>query len=77
MCIAKECEIVVVLCTGGVIEAAISYTGDVSDPERKKYSLKYYLDVADELVKAGTHILGLKVSDLTIVERIRPIVVIC
>lgn len=45
---------------GGVIEAAISYTGDVSDPEKKKYSLKYYLDLADELVKAGTHILGIK-----------------
>lgn len=50
---------------GGVIEAAISYTGDVSDPERKKYSLQYYLDVADELVKAGTHILGLKVNHLS------------
>lgn len=47
---------------GGVIEAAISYTGDVSDPEKKKYSLKYYLDIADELVKAGTHILGIKVG---------------
>ena len=49
-------------CTGGVIEAAISYTGDVSDAERKKYSLQYYLDVAEELVKAGTHILGIKVA---------------
>ena len=56
-----KCEIVFVLHTGGVIEAAISYTGDVSDPERKKYSLQYYLNVADELVKAGTHILGIKV----------------
>ena len=46
---------------GGVIEAAISYTGDVSDPERKKYSLQYYLGLADELVKGGTHILGIKV----------------
>jgi len=60
-CITKKFEIVVLLCTGGVIEAAISYTGDVSDAERKKYSLQYYLDVADELVKAGTHILGIKV----------------
>jgi len=48
-------------CEGGVIEAAISYTGDVSDPERRKYSLQYYLGVADELVKGGTHILGIKV----------------
>lgn len=46
---------------GGVVEAAISYTGDVSDPMRKKYSLDYYLKLADELVKAGTHILCIKV----------------
>lgn len=38
---------------GGVVEAAISYTGDVSDPTRTKYNLKYYTDLADELVKAG------------------------
>lgn len=46
---------------GGVVEAAISYTGDVSDPMRQKYSLDYYLKLADELVKAGTHILCIKV----------------
>lgn len=45
---------------GGVVEAAISYTGDVSNPEKKKYNLKYYLDLADELMKIGTHILGIK-----------------
>uniref|UniRef100_A0A7E4VII3 Pyruvate carboxylase n=2 Tax=Panagrellus redivivus TaxID=6233 RepID=A0A7E4VII3_PANRE len=45
---------------GGVIEAAISYTGDVSDPKRTKYDLNYYVNLADELVKAGTHILGIK-----------------
>lgn len=45
---------------GGVVEAAISYTGDVSDPMRQKYSLDYYMKVADELVKAGTHILSIK-----------------
>ncbi|KAF3697656.1 Pyruvate carboxylase, mitochondrial [Channa argus] len=45
---------------GGVVEAAISYTGDVSDPMRQKYSLDYYLKLADELVKAGTHILSIK-----------------
>lgn len=46
---------------GGVVEAAISYTGDVSDPLRQKYSLEYYLELANELVKAGTHILCIKV----------------
>lgn len=45
---------------GGVIEAAISYTGDVSDPTRTKYDLKYYVDIAEKLVKAGTHILAIK-----------------
>ncbi|GAA6104610.1 pyruvate carboxylase, mitochondrial [Tachysurus ichikawai] len=45
---------------GGVVEAAISYTGDVSDPMRQKYSLEYYLQLAEELVKAGTHILSIK-----------------
>uniref|UniRef100_G1DGC6 Pyruvate carboxylase n=1 Tax=Capra hircus TaxID=9925 RepID=G1DGC6_CAPHI len=42
---------------GGVVEAAISYTGDVSDPSRTKYSLQYYLGLAEELVRAGTHLL--------------------
>lgn len=41
---------------GGVVEAAISYSGDVSDPSRTKYTLNYYLDLADQLVKAGTHV---------------------
>ncbi|XP_011334874.1 pyruvate carboxylase, mitochondrial isoform X2 [Ooceraea biroi] len=45
---------------GGIVEAAISYTGDVSDPTRTKYNLKYYIDLADELVKAGTHVLAIK-----------------
>lgn len=45
---------------GGVIEAAISYTGDVSNPDKKKYNLEYYMKLADQLVKAGTHILGVK-----------------
>jgi len=46
---------------GGVVEASISYTGDVSNPAKKKYNLEYYLKLADELVKGGTHILGIKV----------------
>ncbi len=35
---------------GGIIEAAISYTGDVGDPTRTKYDLDYYLKLTDELV---------------------------
>lgn len=45
---------------GGVVEAAISYTGDVADPSRTKYTLDYYVNLAEELVKAGTHILCIK-----------------
>ena len=29
---------------GGVVEAAISYTGDISDPSKTKFTLDYYLD---------------------------------
>lgn len=45
---------------GGVIEACLCYTGDVSDPARTKYSLQYYLDLAGELVELGVHILAIK-----------------
>ncbi|XP_059154972.1 pyruvate carboxylase, mitochondrial-like isoform X2 [Physella acuta] len=45
---------------GGVVEAAMSYTGDVSDPTKKKYNLEYYVKLADQLVKAGTHVLCIK-----------------
>uniref|UniRef100_A0A6G1SBC2 Pyruvate carboxylase n=1 Tax=Aceria tosichella TaxID=561515 RepID=A0A6G1SBC2_9ACAR len=45
---------------GGIVEAAIAYTGDVSDPTRTKYNLDYYLNLSDEVVKAGAHILCIK-----------------
>ncbi len=45
---------------GGVIEAALCYTGDVSDPRRTKYSLQYYVDLAGTLVELGTHVLAIK-----------------
>lgn len=31
---------------GGIVEAAICYTGDISDPTRKPYTLDYYLEFA-------------------------------
>jgi len=49
-----------VLDTGRLCEAAICYTGDISDPRRTKYDLDYYVDLARELKNAGTHILGIK-----------------
>uniref|UniRef100_A0A8U7NF20 pyruvate carboxylase n=1 Tax=Corvus moneduloides TaxID=1196302 RepID=A0A8U7NF20_CORMO len=45
---------------GAVVEAALSYTGDVANPSRTKYSLQYYLGLARELVTAGTHVLCIK-----------------
>ncbi len=45
---------------GKLAEGAICYTGDLLDPARAKYSLKYYISLAKELEKAGCHIIGLK-----------------
>jgi pyruvate carboxylase len=49
-----------VLETGRLCEAAVCYTGDILDPKRDKYSLKYYVRMAKELERMGTHILGIK-----------------
>ena len=38
----------------------ICYTGDILDPKRTKYSLKYYVKLAKELEKMGAHILAIK-----------------
>ena len=46
--------------SGKLAEAAICYTGDMLDPARSKYDLKYYVGLAKELQAAGTHVLGLK-----------------
>lgn len=46
--------------TGKIAEAAICYTGDISDPTRTKYTLEYYKNMAKELENAGAHILGIK-----------------
>ena len=43
-----------------VCEAAVCYTGDILDPSREKYSLKYYIRIAKELEQMGAHILGIK-----------------
>lgn len=43
-----------------IAEAAICYTGDILDPKKVKYSLKYYINLARELANAGTDIIGIK-----------------
>ena len=45
---------------GGICEATICYTGDIFDPNRAKYSLQYYVDMAKELEAAGAHLLCIK-----------------
>ncbi|MEM7601461.1 MAG: biotin/lipoyl-containing protein, partial [Verrucomicrobiota bacterium] len=43
-----------------ICEAAVCYTGDIDDPKRDKYSLKYYVKKAKELEAMGAHILAIK-----------------
>ncbi len=43
-----------------ICEAAICYSGDITNPGRTKYSLKYYIDMAKQLEKMGAHILAIK-----------------
>jgi pyruvate carboxylase len=45
---------------GKIAEACMCYTGDILDESRDKYNLKYYVNMAKELEKRGTHILGIK-----------------
>jgi len=46
--------------TDAICEAAICYSGDILNPKRSKYNLKYYVDLAKELEKMGAHILAIK-----------------
>ncbi|HEX8837113.1 MAG TPA: pyruvate carboxylase [Candidatus Acidoferrum sp.] len=45
---------------GAVCEAAICYTGDILDRSRPKYSLTYYVALAKQLERLGTHFLAIK-----------------
>lgn len=49
-----------VLENNSLCEATICYTGDVFNPNRAKYNLKYYVEMAKQLEKAGAHIIGIK-----------------
>ncbi|WP_291867550.1 pyruvate carboxylase [Maribacter sp.] len=46
--------------TGGLAEGSICYTGDILDPSKTKYNLKYYVQLAKDIENAGAHILGVK-----------------
>ena len=46
--------------TKGLAEASICYTGDILNPENKKYNLNYYTSLAKDIENAGAHILAIK-----------------
>ncbi len=43
-----------------ICEGTVCYTGDILNPDRAKYNLQYYVNMAKELEAAGAHVLGLK-----------------
>ncbi len=46
--------------SGKVAQGALCYTGDILDPNRSKYNLAYYIDLARQLEDAGCHMLAIK-----------------
>src|SRR5690606_5841832 len=46
--------------TNSLAEACICYTGDILNPNRQKFNLNYYLDLACQLEDAGAHMLAIK-----------------
>ena len=46
--------------THAICEATVCYTGDILDPKRDKYSLKYYVELAKELERMGAHMIAIK-----------------
>lgn len=49
-----------VLEAGKVAQGALCYTGDILDPDRSKYSVAYYVDLARQLEMAGCQMLAVK-----------------
>jgi len=45
---------------GGVAEGTLCYTGDLSDPGQRFFTLDHYLSVADGVLAAGAHVLCVK-----------------
>ncbi len=43
-----------------VAEVAMCYTGDLADPGERLYTLDYYLNLAEQIVDAGAHVLAIK-----------------
>ena len=49
-----------VIDAGMLCEASICYSGDLTNPNRTKYSMKYYVELAKQLEQMGAHILAIK-----------------
>ena len=49
-----------VLHSGAVAEGTICYSGNLTNPTEDLYTLDYYLKIAEQLAKAGVHILCVK-----------------
>jgi pyruvate carboxylase len=43
-----------------IAEVALCYTGDLSNPAERLYTLDYYLRLAEQIVDAGAHVLAIK-----------------
>jgi pyruvate carboxylase len=46
--------------TPALIEGALCYTGDLSNPAEQVYTLDHYLRLADALITAGVHVIAIK-----------------
>src|SRR6202042_2298794 len=43
-----------------IAEVALCYTGDLSNPAERLYTLDYYLRLAEQIAEAGPHVLAIK-----------------
>ena len=45
---------------GALVEGTLCYTGDLGSESERLYTLDYYLNIAEQLVDAGSHVLCIK-----------------
>ena len=46
--------------TGSVAEVGMSFTGNLMDPNEKLYTFDYWMKLAEQIVKAGAHVIAIK-----------------
>ncbi len=56
----RTCINAVLKKTDSIAEVAMCYTGDILNPKRPKFNLKYYLDLGKRIEDTGAHILCIK-----------------